>query len=146
MKKRSKTSFKCLNWLNCGIFPPIIMLSCGYTYDEIVASLNKTSAGKKWIQGLEYQKELVKKASWLAIRTTVNSRDYFYIYLKDPFEFTDDSYCCLAHECLHICQYALPALLKRDNEHEAEAYLHTHLMTQCLHYLRGGKGTWDTAK
>lgn len=144
MKKGSKASFKCLNWLNCGIFPPIIMFSCGYTYDEIIASLNKTPAGKKWIPGFEDQKYLVNKATWLAIKATVeNDKTYFYIYIKDHFDFSDDDYCCLAHEVLHICQYLLPDILRRDNEHEAEAYLHTHLMTQCLHYLRGGKSTWD---
>ena len=36
----------------------------------------------------------------------------------------------LAHECLHVCQNLLPKHFVRDEEHEAEAYFHSHLMTQ----------------
>lgn len=134
-----KESFKCLNWLNCGIFPPIIMFSCGFTYDEIVTSLNKTKTGKRWIPGFECEKHLVKEAEWLAIKSTYNKRKYFYIYLKNPFDYSDEHYSKLAHEVLHICQWTLPDLLVRERENEAEAYLHTHLMMQCLSFIRGKK-------
>jgi hypothetical protein len=38
----------------------------------------------------------------------------------------------LAHEVLHLCQEYLPTYLDRDEEHEAEAYFHTHIMTRII--------------
>jgi hypothetical protein len=34
----------------------------------------------------------------------------------------------LAHEVLHLCQEFLPNFLNRDEEMEAEAYFHSHVM------------------
>jgi hypothetical protein len=34
----------------------------------------------------------------------------------------------LAHETLHLCQEFLPQFLNRDEEMEAEAYFHSHIM------------------
>lgn len=61
----------------------------------------------------------------------------FYIYIGEEFKFTDYEYCKLAHEVLHICQFLLPDFLDRNREFESEAYLHTHLMEQCLKAIRG---------
>jgi len=61
----------------------------------------------------------------------------FYIILTEEFDFSDYAYCKLAHEVLHICQFILPDILNRDREYECEAYLHTHIMMQCLNQIRG---------
>lgn len=41
----------------------------------------------------------------------------------------------LAHEILHVCQRVLPIYLRRDEEHEAEAYFHSHLMRKVIEML-----------
>lgn len=137
-------SYRVIHWLDTGIFPATILFSCGFTYDEIIKDLKKKKA-KDWLNGLDEDKELINcKASWgMAMRRdcentkTGEKKILFYIILKDRFDFTDGSYCKLAHEVLHICQFFLPDILNRNKEHEAEAYLHTHIMNSCLKALRG---------
>ena len=55
-----------------------------------------------------------------------------------PFEDRPEWYIAAAHECLHLCQFALPLLgtFDRNMEIEGEAYLHTHLMRQVIDAMR----------
>lgn len=41
----------------------------------------------------------------------------------------------LAHEMVHVCQMVLPIHLNRDEEPEAEAYFHSHLMREVLEMM-----------
>lgn len=135
------TSNKELAWLDCGIFPVVVMFSCGFSYDEVVKLLKKKKA-EHWLIGLGEDKDLVDKSNYLAMRRDIEykktgeKKTMFYIFIGQLFKFTDYEMAKLAHEVLHICQYSLPDILDRNKEHEAEAYLHTHLMRQCLKILR----------
>lgn len=58
------------------------------------------------------------------------------ILLKDNWAITNPhSVVTLAHELLHLCQEYLPTYFNRDEEHEAEAYFHTHLMTRIIKFF-----------
>lgn len=135
--------YKIIHWLNTGIFPDDILFSIGFAYEELIKNLKKLKADG-WATGIQNDKNLIEGSTFIAMkREYVNAKGRtmtnFYIIIKNPFPFTDESYCFLAHEVLHICQFMLPDFLSRDREIECEAYLHTHLMTQCLKAIRGQK-------
>jgi hypothetical protein len=136
-----KKSKKVIKWINTGIFPMDVMLSVGFSYDEIVKHL-KTIKADGWLRAIAEDRNLFTEGSGFALKRTVTdakngkSVRYFYLILPSQFDFTDYAYCILAHEILHICQFMLPDMLDRNLEHEAEAYLHTHLMQQALKELR----------
>lgn len=132
-----------IQWVDTGIFPATIMFIHRFEYDEVMAHLKKTKA-VKWHMGLSESKSLIDGGEYFGLKRTVFKKgekdvELFYVWLKKPFLFTDWCYCKLAHEVLHICQFLLPAFLDRDREYECEAYLHTHIMEQCLNHLRGKK-------
>lgn len=81
-------------------------------------------------------KELIERAHMVVMKRTHSGRTYFYLVINADFKFTDYCYCKLAHEITHLCQFYLPDVLNRNQEWEAEAYLHTHLMEQALVHLR----------
>lgn len=135
---------KHLAWLNTGIFPATIMFSCGFKFDELITLLKRKKTDH-WYKAIENDKKLIDKGSYFALHRimdnlkTGESRNYFYIIITEEFKFTDFEMCKLAHECLHICQFMLKDFLDRDREFECEAYLHTHIMQQCLKTLRDKK-------
>lgn len=141
----SKKKAQHLRFLDAGIFPATILFSHGYSYDELMEKLPKKDF-TWWHFGLEDSKKLIDNGNYFGLKREVThkkkgkeeTRTMFYIIIKEQFLFTDYEYCKLAHEVLHICQFALPDFLNRDREYEAEAYLHTHIMKQCLTVLRGG--------
>lgn len=134
--------YKVLHWLDMGIFPGYVMFSCGFTYSEVMKMLKKNKKATNWALGLSEDKKLIEGGNYFGLKRelenikTGEKKKMFYIFVKEDFKFTDYEYCKLAHEILHICQFYLPDLLNRDREIEAEAYLHTHLMMQCLKVLR----------
>jgi hypothetical protein len=134
---------KVLSYLDTGIFPATIMFASGMTYAEIAQHLKKSKA-KDWLDCFMFSDVKETMESWCALRRdmenikTGEKKVFFYIIIGE-FDFSDMAYCKLAHECLHICQFFLPDALDRTKEFEAEAYLHTHLMKQCLTALRGTK-------
>lgn len=141
--QKKKTQLKVLHWLNTGIFPATILFSQGFSYDEINKMLTQKKAFD-WKMGISNDKALIDGGKNFALHRTIyrksNNTDeveLFYIIFRDCMTFTDYEYCKLAHEILHICQFLLPAILNRDREYECEAYLHTHIMQQCLKSLRG---------
>lgn len=130
-----------MHTLDAGIFPFKIMLSSGFSYDEIIKELKKQKCDE-WALGLRDDKELIGSGKNFALHRTITHTKHgesvhFYIIFTDIFNFTDWSMCKLAHECLHICQFMLPLMLDRNKEFECEAYLHTYLMEQALKKLRG---------
>lgn len=133
MKETRKQS---LGYLNTGIFRPIILFSCGYDFDEIIDVLKKTGA-EEWIGGIKDERNFIQKGHAYAMQREVDGIFYYYIIIRDSFDFEDESYCTLAHEVLHIVQFVLLDILDRDREFECEAYLHTHIMSQCLQQIRG---------
>lgn len=132
-------------WIDAGIFPATIMFSCGFKYGEINKLLTKKRA-HDWKTGISEDKGLIESGENFALDRTIydtknskNKKRVFYIIFTEQFKFTDYEFCKLAHEVLHICQFALPDFLNRDREFECEAYLHTHIMQQCLKVLRNKK-------
>lgn len=136
-----KLSNKELHWLDTGIFPATVMFSCGFSFDEIIEILKEKKA-TDWLTGLDNDKQLIETGNYFGLRRdledtkTGKRTTLFYLILKPRFAFTDEQYCILAHEILHICQFLLPDVLDRNKEIEAEAYLHTHLMSNILKILR----------
>lgn len=132
------SSKKGIATLNAGIFYPKVLFCYKYEYDEILKELKKQKQFG-WITAFECHKYLFEEnARCFAAYSRIPDNKmeqgvlYYFIILRDEFKFKDIDYCKLAHECLHICQFILPDFLERDREIEAEAYLHTHLMTQGL--------------
>lgn len=139
MKRKKKK--KIIRWLNAGIFPCPIMFSVGFSYDEIIKYLKKIKANE-WAIGISQDKSRVDGGTCFAMKRIVENEQtgavvtHFYIIITRQFDFSDWDMIMLAHEIVHICQFMLPDILNRDNETEAEAYLHSHIMTQCLKELR----------
>ena len=133
---------KTMQWLDMGIFPGSTVFICGFDYDEIM-SLFKKKRATQWWTGIENERSLIEKGNYFGLYRSIENIktkkevNLFYIIIREQFTFTDEEYCKLAHEVLHICQFFLPPILNRDREWESEAYLHTHLMRQCLKALRG---------
>jgi hypothetical protein len=137
-----KNKVKVLKWIKMGMYPASICFSCGFSYDEIVIILKKKKA-IGWATAISEDRYLINNGTAFALRRILENKKtgksitYFYIILKDSFDFSDRSYCKLAHEVLHICQFFLPDVLDRNREFESEAYLHTFIMEECLLCLRG---------
>lgn len=137
---------KVFKYLNTGIFPATVFFSCGNSFDEIMNELKR--CGRYWSIGIVDEKNLIdKEETWgfglkreIENKKTGKSVTCFYIIIRN-FDHSDEHYIRLAHECLHICQFLLPDFLNRDKEIEAEAYLHSHLMRQCLAALKKQKGS-----
>ncbi len=132
---------KQMHTLDAGIFPYKIMLTAGFSYDEIIKELKKQKCDQ-WALGLRDDKSLVESGKNFALHRTIShpkhgESTHLYIIFIDPFDFSDWSMCKMAHEVLHICQFMLPLVLDRNREYECEAYLHSHIMEQALKKLRG---------
>lgn len=136
---KNKKPAKIIRYLNTGIFPATILFSMGFNYDEIIKHTKKHG---EWGMALRDDKVLVDSGSWLGLKRVIENvktgeeRTHYYIILPKGFDFSDYDYIRLAHEVLHICQFMLPDILNRNKEIEAEAYLHSHIMSQCLKEIR----------
>lgn len=140
--KTNKKVVKLLYWLDAGIFPSTILFSMGFSFDEVQTEFKKKKA-TSWALSLSEDRERWDNSNYRAFKRVLENKktgkeiDHFIIKIKEPFGFTDFEYCKLAHEVLHICQYMLPDILDRNEEHEAEAYFHTYLMNEILKRIRG---------
>jgi hypothetical protein len=122
--------------INCGQFPMNVVVIMGYKIDAAI----KAFKGSEYGQGLRWMRDnkgLVDNQD-CALYTTVDNKHLFYIIMPS-WNNRDWDFIKLAHECLHACQFVLPLFLERDKEHECEAYLHTHLMSQILEIIRSEK-------
>lgn len=125
-----------------GMFNGSLCFSCGFSYDEIIKHFAKTKA-KEWAVAISLDKKMVDDGFAFGMERTCENiktgktQKFYFLILKEPFEYTDRQYCVLAHELIHILQFYLPGVLDRNMEIEAEAYLHTFLMESCLKVLRG---------
>lgn len=146
----SKVKKKMVRFLDMGTFPGTVLFSAGFTTEEFYAHIEKNyktgrwakqDGSEIWLDGIRGEKaKFATNNYWAAYRRLEHpkhgKKNCFYILIFDEFKFTDEEMIKLAHECLHICQFYLPDVLNRDQEIEAEAYLHSHLMRQCLKELR----------
>jgi hypothetical protein len=143
MKKRKTSKVKKgLKFLNFGIFPGNLLFCYNLNHFEIMIELAKLKADK-WAYAIMNEQALINQSNWLALsrelvdKKTGEASKYYYIIISSNFEDIDYDYAKLAHEVLHVCQFFLPEVLDRNKEREAEAYLHTHLMMQCLKVING---------
>ena len=132
---------KVLYWLDMGCYPGHTVFVRGFSFDQ-VRNLMRRKKANDWLDAFNFAVlNQSEKGCW-ANKTTMENKKtgevkhYFFIYVH-TFSFLDYDYVKLAHEVLHICQFYLPDILDRNKEHEAECYLHTHLMQQCLKIMRG---------
>lgn len=126
--------------LDAGIFPCKVLFSVAVTHEEILSKLKKNKS-MDWHDCVANEVDYYKLPYWAGKRVyrhTKNNteRTYFLLHIGRPFDFSDWDMVMLAHECVHLCQFILKEILDRDREIEAEAYLHSHLMTQALKILR----------
>jgi len=136
---------KILDTLNTGIFPAKVVFSMGFTKDELIAEMKKQKCYDYVVAlekaNVEFASETTlgvvshRTISGYEFKDGATRKEFFFLSLRE-FNFSDYHMTALAHECVHLCQFILPSFLERDREIEAEAYLHTHLMTQVLKILR----------
>lgn len=140
---KKKKSGKVIKWIGFGSFPGDIMFCVGMSYDEIIKYLVK---GKwlKWKQAFEATKDIFdnqKTWGYAAKRVLENTKtkkeaDYFFLIVRNPFEFDDFDYTALAHEILHLCSFQLPNCFDVLKENEAFCYTHTCIMETTLEIMR----------
>ncbi len=135
-----KNKLKVIQWLNMGSYPGYTVFIMGFSFDEVKKILKKKKA-LDWLNAFNHAIKLNTENGCWANGTTMENiktaeiKYYYFIYIP-AFDFKDYDYIKLSHEVLHICQFYLPAILDRNKEHEAECYLHSHLMQQCLNAIR----------
>lgn len=141
MRNKSKRKVvKKLASLDFGIFPGHVLLCYNLSYDEIIKQLNKKKQ-HLWAYAIQNDKQLFDAPHWAAVSREIKNvktgeiKKFYYIVIRSEFDYSNYDYCRLAHEILHICQFYLPEVLRRQDEKEAEAYLHTYLMMQCLNVM-----------
>lgn len=116
--------------LNHGIFHGATMFVIGGTAKEAVEKLEPDN---EWIEPLkDVSDENFQNTNGVCSFREVNGVKYYFIFLHKGFDHKPESYVTLSHEILHLCQFLLPDFINRDVEHEAEAYFHSHIMSQCL--------------
>lgn len=62
---------------------------------------------------------------------------YIFTIYPEALKLDEYGYVELAHEMVHVCQFVSKIYFDRSVELEAEAYLHTHLMSQAINFLKG---------
>lgn len=139
MSKPKKKELMYMSTLDMGIYPGRVLFTCGYKISEILDQLKEERCAD-WYNGIEHSD--LKDDQWYGLKRVIDYGEgpiTLYYIIIPSFKGTNDDYCKLAHEVLHICQFHLPDILDRNREWESEAYLHTHLMKQCLDVLKLGK-------
>lgn len=140
--KKKEVRKKVFTSINMGMFYGHCFVSAGHTPQEIHDYLKKDKTTKDWADAFEIIKPKIQiNDPHCQVDTVVSTEGdkvvkFYFLYIKNPFGFTDQEMCELAHECVHLCQHVLPDYLDRNKEMECEAYLHTHLMSQCLKTFR----------
>ena len=140
MVKKIKPDLKVVAWLNTGIFFPVILFVKDHDHASTCKVLEKRKAFA-WLEGMK----AIDPAYWNSGNWHGNSRhikykgqekELYFIHITG-FDYSDYHYTKLAHEVLHVTSWCLNEVLDITKEHEAFAYTHTHVYTQCLNYIRG---------
>lgn len=144
MNKKKKV-IRLIRCFRMGSFPPMVMFCIGFSGKEIMKHLKKQKASD-WIAGIKGEEDYIDKCKYVAMYREIASTEterptkkLYYLIFTEPFMFTDNSYSILAHEVLHITQFALRDILNINDETEAFAYTHTFIMDKCMKLIRGKK-------
>ena len=99
---------------------------------SIIAKEKRKAKKSGWLDFYLDIQEFVSSSNGfgLTVKRKVNGVIYYAMFLTELDKNKPYHHAVLAHECLHLCQFHLPDFTNRDEEHEFEAYTHTHLMTQ----------------
>jgi len=122
-----------IDYLDTGIFPATVLFAYNVSLTELRKELRKQKCND-WLNGLT--NDSYEEKDKRVYHREVNGKKLFYLIFNQKFTFSDYDYCLLAHEVVHLCQFIMPHILDRNQECEAEAYTHTHLMAQCLKIIR----------
>lgn len=130
-------SNKHIKFLNFGSFYGTVMFIVGFTYEETL-KISKRKKYTGWIDALPQIKKVYQESGnvGFASERKLDKVKYYFLVLKKPFDFKDDSHASLAHEVLHLISFNLPYFLDPIIENEAFCYTHTHIMNQCYKILR----------
>ena len=115
-------------YINHGCYTGKTFFSCGMDSEGVYKRLKG-----HWKQAFEGTE--INEYHAYTLNYILDGEQFTYIILPD-FDFSDEDMITLAHECTHLCQFILSGILDRDQEKEAEAHFHSHIMTQCLENLR----------
>lgn len=134
---------KVLSTLNFGSFPGKLMFSAGYTFDEVCRELNKQKC-PEWLQAFKECEYLaIPACAGFASKRYIHIKgkeyEYNFVFMRDVFDFSDQSHSYLSHEVIHICTFQLSPMLNIVKETEAFAYTHTHILTQCYKVIRDAR-------
>jgi hypothetical protein len=138
---KKKKDLKILEWIPMGCFPGYLMFNYRFKYKELMQELDNIEA-TEYIRAFSEDQHHIDNVWCVMSRemeNTVTGEKVTYIMLNIPDEFDFEepySYCKLAHEIVHVCQFHLPAILDRNVEIEAEAYFHTFLMEKVLNLIK----------
>lgn len=120
-----------------GSFPFEICFTVNMSVKEVRKRLEDGSHDEDWAKAFDCDDSFFNGSWGISLERKVGDFYYYFLSLHNGFRFSSDyDYCKLAHEVLHICQFALPKFMDRDVEFEAEAYTHTHIMDTCLDIMR----------
>ena len=135
----------CIENLDTGIFFANVCFVYNKSHNEVRDYFDKKRF-YDWFAGLTGDEKIFKDSKWFALSRKLEDvsgrkpdKNLFYLVINDKWNPCPENYIKLAHECLHLCQFILPAFLDRDREIEAEAYLHSHLMRQVLNIINNKK-------
>lgn len=140
--KQGETAF--MTFIDSGICHFHVLFSVGLTYDEIVKQLRLTEEGKGWADAIKDSENIVNNPYGGALRRTENGKTYFYLILPD-FDYSEAAYITLAHEALHIVQFALEEITA-NREWEFEAYMHSYIMKKCLEAIETAEAILKESK
>jgi len=147
--KTKKLPEKHVVWLDHGCYPGKTLFINGYNYKDTITYLRdllKTEQVNKellkaWIKVVQEFKSTHESYNWFCgeceifdTKTRINKK-FTLVVLPTGFDGTDEDYCRLAHELIHLGQFYLSNVLDRNVEIEAEAYFHTYMMMQVLEVL-----------
>lgn len=127
--------------LNFGSFPGKVLFTVGFTYDEICKAL-KRQEQTGWLAEFETTKhnfDTEHCVGFCARRLGKDKCQYYFLHLRDNFNYTEKHHITLSHELIHLCSYHLPDYLDVLKENEAFAYTHSHLMQQCYDVMKQSK-------
>lgn len=132
----AKKKVKIFQFIRGGSFPFDILFTVNMKPIEIREKL-KAECGEDWIQAFDCTDDFFDGSWGVAMERSVDGYYHYFLSLHKGFKFSSPyDYCKLAHEVLHLCQFALPKFINRDLEFEAEAYTHTHIMDMCLDIMK----------
>lgn len=125
---------KFIKFLDFGSYPGNLLFIYNTDYKNIARWASALDNSKdNWLEAVvSCGEELNKPLITISIDT---DQKYFIMKFGREFKFKAQDYIDLAHEVFHVVQFYTTDI-SQNREIEAEAYLHSHIMTQCINAIR----------